>query len=176
VRRDEARCPAGQASQARHSGGAGAPPGSTMRPCQELADDLIVALPAFAKPASAGEGRPAFGLLERDVTGTGTKAIRRPSFERSPKRKRGPAVRQVTACGAPRGARRGPQGSRSHRFALFGAPSLRGPTSWVSLGTCKPRMLHTHRGDEGVRLHGRDAATSDPLSPCGRARAPSGAR
>jgi len=33
------RCPAGQASLARHSGGAGAPPGSTKRPCQELADD-----------------------------------------------------------------------------------------------------------------------------------------
>jgi hypothetical protein len=33
------RCPAGQASLAGHSGGAGAPPGSTKRPCQELADD-----------------------------------------------------------------------------------------------------------------------------------------
>ena len=33
------RCPAGQASLARYSGGAGAPPGSTKRPCQELADD-----------------------------------------------------------------------------------------------------------------------------------------
>ena len=38
----------------RHSGGAGAPPGITTNPCQELADDLGVALPAS-------------GLLERDV-------------------------------------------------------------------------------------------------------------
>jgi hypothetical protein len=37
----------------RHSGGIGAPPGTTRSPCQELADDLGVALPAF-------------GLLERD--------------------------------------------------------------------------------------------------------------
>ena len=35
------RCPAGQASLARHPGGAGAPPGSTKRPCQELADDRM---------------------------------------------------------------------------------------------------------------------------------------
>jgi hypothetical protein len=43
------RCPAGLASQARHSGGAGAPPGSTMRPCQELADDRKV----YAKRVSS---------------------------------------------------------------------------------------------------------------------------
>jgi hypothetical protein len=48
------RCPAGLACQASHSGGAGAPPGPKMRSCQELADDLGVALSAF-------------GLLERDV-------------------------------------------------------------------------------------------------------------
>ncbi len=30
---------------------------------------------------------------------------------------------QIAAHGAPRGARRGPQGSRNHRFASFGAPS-----------------------------------------------------
>ncbi len=39
---------------AKHSGGAGAPPGTTKSPCQELADDLDVALSAF-------------GLFERDV-------------------------------------------------------------------------------------------------------------
>ena len=38
----------------KHSGGIGAPPGTTKSPCQELADDLGLALPAF-------------GLLERDV-------------------------------------------------------------------------------------------------------------
>jgi hypothetical protein len=87
------RCPAGQASQARHSGGAGAPPGSTMRPRQELADDLIFALSAFGLLEREIVALQASGLLERDATESGTKAIRRPSFERSPKRKRGPAVR-----------------------------------------------------------------------------------
>jgi hypothetical protein len=115
------RCPAGQASQGWHSGGAGAPPGSTKRPRQELADDLIFALSAsgllereiFALSASGLLEREIFalwasgplereivalmasGLLERDVTDTGTKAIFFASrFERSPKRKRGPAVRK----------------------------------------------------------------------------------
>ena len=35
------RCPAGLASHAKHSGGAGAPPGPKMRPCQELAVDPL---------------------------------------------------------------------------------------------------------------------------------------
>jgi hypothetical protein len=37
--RDGARRPRVEFA-ARHSGGIGAPPGSTTRPCQELADDL----------------------------------------------------------------------------------------------------------------------------------------
>ena len=47
------RRPAGLASLASHSGGDGAPPGPITRPCQELADDLSIALPPF-------------GLLERN--------------------------------------------------------------------------------------------------------------
>ena len=156
-----------------------------MRPRQELADDLIVALSAsgliereiFALSAFGLLEREivalqASGLLERDVTDTGTKAISfAPRFERSPKRKRGPAVRQITACGAPRGARRVRQRTRSHRFALFGAPPPSGPTSWVWLGkVSKPRMLQRHRGNEGVRLDGRDAATNSIPPPCGEVR------
>jgi hypothetical protein len=45
--------PAGSCTQHEHSGGIGTPPGTTRSPCQELADDLGIALPAF-------------GLLERD--------------------------------------------------------------------------------------------------------------
>jgi len=56
------RRPAGLASLASHSGGDGAPPGPIMRPCQELADDLFVALPAF-------------GLLERDKTAPGVSGL-----------------------------------------------------------------------------------------------------
>ena len=35
---EQGAAPAGEASQATHSGGAGAPPGVTRDPCQELAD------------------------------------------------------------------------------------------------------------------------------------------
>ena len=38
-KRDEVRCPCGLADAQRHSGRRRAPPGSTTRPCQELADD-----------------------------------------------------------------------------------------------------------------------------------------
>ena len=41
MKRDEVRCPAGLASHAKHSGGAGAPPEPKMRSCQELADDPL---------------------------------------------------------------------------------------------------------------------------------------
>ncbi len=57
-RRDGVRRPAGFVAT-KHSGGTGAPPGTTTSPCQELADDLGVALntqrpnpkrgPVFAK-------------------------------------------------------------------------------------------------------------------------------
>jgi hypothetical protein len=42
VKRDGVRCPCGQVTQDLHSGRRRAPPGSTMRPCQELADDRRV--------------------------------------------------------------------------------------------------------------------------------------
>ena len=90
------RCPAGQASLARHSGGAGAPPGSTKRPCQELADDrkaqakrLRLFLPRRLTKRRNGEG---------SETARGSQAGHL-------RRKRGPAVREVIACGALRGAR-----------------------------------------------------------------------
>jgi hypothetical protein len=92
-RRDGVRRPAGSCTQHEHSGGIGAPPGTTRSPCQELADDLGVALPAS-------------GLLERDAL-TG---------------KRGP-MPQTSAIGAPRGARRVlPKDADTIGFALFGAP------------------------------------------------------
>ena len=43
---------------AKHSGGAGAPPGTTKSPCQELADDLDVALPAFGHLERELRSRP----------------------------------------------------------------------------------------------------------------------
>ena len=48
MRRREAgwgAAPAGLVAQIGHSGGAGAPPGLTTKPCQELADDRL----AYAK-------------------------------------------------------------------------------------------------------------------------------
>ena len=62
------RCaaPAGRLAS-RHSGGIGAPPGTTRSPRQELADDLGVAPPASRlREARFGE-RSKAGLLERDA-------------------------------------------------------------------------------------------------------------
>lgn len=54
--------PAGLAMQVRHSGGAGAPPGSTRRPCQELAYSFGYARLVFARRvAFKCEARPAAG-------------------------------------------------------------------------------------------------------------------
>jgi hypothetical protein len=50
---DEVAVSRGPDGHIRHSGDAGAPPGTTTSPCQELADDLDAALSAF-------------GLLERE--------------------------------------------------------------------------------------------------------------
>ncbi len=58
----------------RHSGDAGAPPGTTTSPCQELADDLSVALPAS-------------GLLERVVC-----AFKHLGLAQRSDLKRGPAL------------------------------------------------------------------------------------
>src|SRR5581483_7469877 len=51
-RRDGVRRPAGFVAT-RHSGGTGAPPGTTTSPCQELADDLISRDPPFEADQSA---------------------------------------------------------------------------------------------------------------------------
>ena len=82
--------PAGSCTQREHSGGAGAPPGSTMRTCQELAWRFDFALPAS-------------GLLERKIQ---TEA--RPA-----------AV--IAVIGAPRGARRSPQGRADTTGLRFSA-------------------------------------------------------
>ena len=42
MKRNEVRLPAGWSSHDQHSGGSGAPPGLTTKPCQELADDRKV--------------------------------------------------------------------------------------------------------------------------------------
>ena len=112
MRRREAgrdAAPAGLATQAEHSGGIGAPPGSITRPCQELADDLGVALPAFGLLARLGEAEAA--------------SLRRSQERDSLTGKRGPA-----ADNSPRLARReapavSGDGYGAIGFAPFGAPS-----------------------------------------------------
>jgi hypothetical protein len=52
---------------AKHSGGAGAPPGTITSPCLEQADDLGVARPASGLFERDFVALSAFGLLERDV-------------------------------------------------------------------------------------------------------------
>src|SRR3990170_1786807 len=66
----------GACSQASHPGGVGAPPVPITRPCQELADDLGVALPAS-------------GLLERNaLTGKRGPALLNRRFWRAERRPR----------------------------------------------------------------------------------------
>ena len=53
------RCGArGSASQSRHSGGAGAPSGTTTGPCQELADDRSIATVGESGARSAEQTPP----------------------------------------------------------------------------------------------------------------------
>jgi hypothetical protein len=92
-------------SQSSHPGGAGAPPGPITRSCQELADDLGVALLAFGLLERFDDALPASGLFERDVL-TG---------------KRGPALNNRRDWRAERRPR--VRKDTSHRFAHFGAPS-----------------------------------------------------
>ena len=81
--------------KARHSGGGGAPPGLTKKPCQELADDLRVCqTPAITSPEALSKRR----------NGEGLETVRG-SLAEHLWRKRGLPVRQVAAAGAPRGAR-----------------------------------------------------------------------
>jgi hypothetical protein len=127
VRRDGVRCPAGQASLARYSGGAGAPPGSTKRPCQELADDrkaqakrLRSLLPRRASSARM-EG---VGSGARIVGGAliGESAARRSA--KSPH----VSMRLPLLLKRMWRAERRPRGLIEiaiHRIALFGAPPIR---------------------------------------------------
>jgi len=55
--------PAGSATQAKHSGGTGAPPGTTMSPCQELADRL--GKPGIRKARPDADKTPRYGAPER---------------------------------------------------------------------------------------------------------------
>jgi len=84
-----------------------APPGSITRPCQELADDLGVALPAFGLLARLGEAEAA--------------SLRRSQERDSLTGKRGPApqiTRDWRAERRPRAFK-----ARAIGLALFGAPS-----------------------------------------------------
>ena len=96
----------GSISQDRHPGGAGAPPGSTTRPCQELADDREV----YSKRD------PSLSRGER------IRIKRRDGPAGHLRRKRGPAPLNHRDWRAERRPRVLPR-TRHHRFALFGAPS-----------------------------------------------------
>jgi hypothetical protein len=90
------RCGArGSGSQVRHSGGAGAPPGDTMVPCQELADDPRV----YSKRASP---------LERQKRG-------------APRAKARPGKPNKRRYGAPKGARAFPARGRELMALRFSA-------------------------------------------------------
>jgi hypothetical protein len=155
--RDGVRRPAGGFTLKSHPGGDGVPPGPTTRPCQELADDLFVALPAA-------------GLLERDKGALGALgligAMRR--LERTvPKRKRGPSDREVAATGAPKGARRDPatdHGAIGLRFSarhpLEGEPSSQPGRICVAGVQRRARVRAAMSQAAGSDRPGPDAGTS----------------
>ena len=120
MRRDGVRCPAGQASLARYSGGAGAPPGSTKRPCQELADDRKAQAKRLRSllPRRASSAR---------MEGVGNGARIESAARRSAK---SPHVSMRLPLLLKRmwRAERRPRGLIEiaiHRIALFGAPPIR---------------------------------------------------
>jgi len=122
----------------KHSGGSGAPPGATRSPRQELADVLIVALPASGLLGRNGQAKagPAAGNAANSM------------------RYRPPAY--LSACGAPRGARV-PQGT-SYRFASFGAPIP--SASRASPGEILRHVRHRKKEGTGVE---KERPTREPL-------------
>jgi hypothetical protein len=180
------RCPAGQASLARHSGGAGAPPGSTKRPCQELADDrkahakrLRLLLPRRFPSAGMERGRKRREDRRRGTYGESA-ARRSASHRKKGKRISGAAWRRVfylryrasrclSACWR---AERRPRGLLRDRDAIGLRFSARHPFGRSPFGDPNPevgrrpvskdernsklRMLGTHRGNEGARVHDRN--------------------
>ena len=113
------RCPAGQASLAWHSGGAGAPPGSTKRPCQELADDRKAQsqTPAITSPEALFERRNAEG----SETARGSQAGHL-------RRKRGPVVRKSSHVARRKAPAQSPSRSRSIGLRLSARHPLKART------------------------------------------------
>ena len=107
-------------SQARLPGGAGAPPGTTRGPCQELADDRKVYSKRFSVAST---------LVRTGKRGTyGESAARRSNKRRD---------------GAPKGAARPHKGCEPNGFALFGAPF---PSSFAMGRSAKPGRVPASRG------------------------------
>jgi hypothetical protein len=91
------RCPAGLVSLTSHSGGAGAPPGSITRPCQELADSWMWRF-----------GVTSSGSAARSPINTAVLRLR--------------VSRTLSAMARRKGARAIPFRSRDRNLALQGAP------------------------------------------------------
>jgi hypothetical protein len=142
------RCPAGQASLARHSGGAGAPPGSTKRPCQELADDrkaqakrLRSLLPRRFPSAGMERGWKRCEDRWRGTYGESGACWSDKSLQIS---------MRCRACGAPRGACRFRQRRRRHRILRFSARHPLGGN---------PLMLRTLRRVAATETHAPQLAS-----------------
>jgi len=121
VRRDEGRCPAGLVAT-RHSGGIGAPPGTTRSPRHELADDLGFCATGLPPSRSllrrAKEGRPTCSPW-RSRSGF---ASAQPGA-RCPNRKAGPGAEQTLHLARREAPAVSGNGHGAIGFAPFGAPS-----------------------------------------------------
>ena len=103
----------------RHSGGIGAPPGLTTRPCQELADDREACVKRCRTPVSTPSAER-FVPTDRRSGGGVLTAKARPGVWRKNRREMSTHILWVWRAG-----RRPPRSQKDrghHRFASFGAP------------------------------------------------------
>ena len=105
----------------KRSGGAGAPPGVTTNPRQELADDLAYrAIERGVRPIESGARTPANAANSMRLKWA------RSCVMRSSRAKRGSAPNK-SACGAPEGARRESQKDRGTQLRICAYPARHPP-------------------------------------------------
>ena len=163
----------GRGQQATHSGGAGAPPGGTTTPCEELADGgPFTACPRLRMRAATqkGPGLRAGGRLRRSTEKRGPA----PQGKRRTARREAPRVRKTDACKkrtvAPLGApspslfREGPNAPRRRGENNSGAITRRendGACPNVN-SLCRPRQRRPRKARPDDRLQ-RGHCTPQPI-------------
>ena len=150
--------PRGSGSSTRHSGGAGAPPGLTMKPCQELADDRKVQTKRRLSPLLSVDAERGTPTGQRTAAG-------------HLRRKRGPVCREKTpqiACATAslhermwRAERRPPRSARiadtiglrlSARHPLIRGATMSKPQTHCVVGRSAHALIASPRRKPGSRF------------------------